>query len=322
MTETLLLNKIIEKIQKAERIGLMAHKRVDGDSAGAVFALYSALKMTGKSPIIFSETKDEFLPFFDDLIEQPNFYGNFLPIDLLILLDLPLISMSAVEKVALEAKKNNVPIILIDHHDSGDSKDFADIALIDKNSVATCETLFDLILNLGVNIDKSIATFLYTGIATDSGSFQYQKTTEKTLQIGSELIKFGAKKDKVIEESFLKHSIEKLKLWGIVMERLFFNPTYDAAITYFTYKDVKNCNLNKASASQFANYINSIKDTKVVAVLYEEIPGKVKVSLRSNDKYADVSKVAALFGGGGHIKASAFTVDGTIVETTEGIKVV
>jgi phosphoesterase RecJ-like protein len=321
MTQTQTLNKIAEEIKKAERIGLMGHRRVDGDSAGAVFALYAALEKMGKSPFIFSETQDESLSFFNEFL-APNYSDKYIPIDLLVLVDLPIISMAAIEKVALEAKAKNIPIILVDHHDSGDASEFSNLNLVDSQSAATCQILFDLILCLGVKIDKAIATFLYVGIATDSGSYQYQKTSEKTLRVGSELIRLGAKKDKVIEESFFKFSLEKLRLWGIAMERLYYNPIYNAALTYITYKDVKNCGLKKASASEFANYLNSIKDTKVVAVLYEETPGKVKVSLRSNDKNADVSKVAALFGGGGHVKASAFTVDGTIEEIKEGIRIV
>lgn len=321
MTETSTLSKISNEIQKAERIGLMGHKRPDGDSAGSLFALYKTLQLLGKKPVIFSGEGAESFSYLTEFLE-PDYSNTPIPVDLIIFVDMASTAQESVLGLVGFARDNRIPTILIDHHFSGDIKDLVDISLIDYTLSSAAELVFDVINFLKVPVDKAIATFLYAGVVTDSGSFQYQNTSKRTLEIGSELIKRGAKKEKIIEDTFYKHTPEKLRLWGLAMERLYYNEKYKVAITYVTYKDLDNLGLKTFSASSLANYLNMIKGTKAVVVVAEEPKGKLKVSMRSNDPVADLTKIARLFGGGGHIKASAFMVDGSIEETKDGIRIV
>jgi bifunctional oligoribonuclease and PAP phosphatase NrnA len=136
-------------------------------------------------------------------------------------------------------------------------------------------------------------------------------------------LKKGASVSKIINASFANKKISTLKLWGRAFEKAKINPISGLIATALTLKDITECNADTEDIGQVASILNTVPGTKFSLVLTEREDGLIKGSLRSEVyKGVDVSKIAHLFGGGGHKLASGFEVKGKIVETENGWEII
>lgn len=301
---------------------MIAHERPDGDTVSATLAMSRLLKKMGKSVDLASS---QGIPeVFHYLPDWRNVKSDFLvaDFDAIILIDNGDLKRTGFSDRLLLAKEKKVPIINIDHHPKNDIWKIASINVVDEKVSSACELVFEIFKKSEVQIDHEVATMLLTGIYTDTGGFQHTNTTAKTLSYASELMSCGAKL-KTISSMISNHkSPATLKLWGIVLDRISYLPELKLNYSVITRGDIKKCGAKEQDLAGVVNLISSIPGDHATLLLYETHNGKIKGSLRTESTKVDVSKIAAVFGGGGHKKASGFMIDGRLSQTENGWKII
>lgn len=303
------LGKISRLFEESERILIIGHKKPDGDACGSILALYIYLSGLGKSVSAFVNDEPpvyfNFLPFFEEIKSDKNIFSE--PWDLIIFVDSGDISHTCVDVAAIAS----IPTINIDHHFSNAGYGFANLVVPTASS--TCEIIYKLLRDLGADIDRRIANCLLTGILNDTGGFSNAATTLESMAVASDLTKRGGKIYQIFDHSVKNKSLNGLKLWGQVLSRIRINTKYNVAYTYVTAEDFSQFSVNENELDGIANFLNVITDVNFSMVLHLD-KGKTKVSLRTTRDDVDLARLAGYFGGGGHKKASGFTVDWQVVE--------
>ena len=298
-----MFSKIKELIDDSNNIYIVGHVGPDGDAIGSSFALCLALKNMGKNAkVIMPKYSDHysFLPGIEEAVENVSEEEY----DLLIAVD-----SSKKDRLAITEEDYNKAkkVALIDHHVSnGDG--FGDANFIDSSMPATCQIMYDFIKFMNFEITQEIATYLYTGLVTDSGTFSYSSTKPSTLKIASSLIETGIDFSDICRK--LNHTMKeaKLKLIGIAINNM--EVYYDGKVryTYIDYNTISNLGLNDEDSEGMTNYLLMPEGTEVAIYVREKSDGSNKVSLRSRENI-DVSKIAISFNGGGHARAAGYTME-------------
>ncbi len=312
------LNQIKKLITESEQILLISHRKPDGDTLGAMLALFLALK--------FQLGKEVFLLCADEVPEHFRFLPNFFEIkqeidpekkgiDLVITVDVAVKALLGLDDLLLSIFSHERKTINIDHHH--DNSSYADLNLVLESS-STSEIIFHLISGLGLKVDSKIATCLLTGIYTDTGSFQNDNTTPETFRIASQLILKGARLGLINRNVFRNKPISRLRLWGRALSHVQRDQKRGVNVSVITQKDLEECGATLEDLEGVVNMINAIPDTRATILLSEQEKNEIKGSIRTDSDEIDVSQIASLFGGGGHKKASGFSIPGRLERTGEG----
>lgn len=309
----MLVDKIIAQFTHYDRVLLIAHENPDGDTLAATTALALALKKIGKNPtIVCRDAVPKPFSFLitHGLIGRDFLFGDF---DLIVTVDCGDIRRTGFDLRLKEIAHKKKFLINIDHHPKNDLHKLANLNLVDYSASSSSEIIYNLLLQMNLEIDKEIATALFTGLYTDTGGFKHSNTQPKTLKIAGDLLKCGARIKLVTKNVSLNKSIAAMRLWGIALSRLKRNEILKIAVSVLTQKDIAECQASEEDVAGVINLINTIPDSKAAILFYETSDKKIRASIRTEDDKVDISKIAALFGGGGHRKASGFTLDGEFV---------
>lgn len=312
------LNQIKKLITESEQVLIISHRKPDGDTLGAMLALFLALK--------FQLGKEVFLLCADEVPEHFRFLPNFFEIkqeidpekkgiDLVITVDVAVKALLGLDDLLLSIFSHEIKTINIDHHH--DNSSYADLNLVLESS-STSEIIFHLIGELGLKVDSKIATCLLTGIYTDTGSFQNDNTTPETFRVASQLILKGARLGLINRNVFRDKPISRLRLWGRALSHVQRDQKRGVNVSVITQKDLEECGATLEDLEGVVNMINAIPDTRATILLSEQEKNEIKGSIRTDSDEIDVSQIASLFGGGGHRKASGFSIPGRLERTGEG----
>jgi len=319
----MLFNKVIAKITSFNKILIMIHENPDGDTLAASSAIFQVLKKMGKSPEMVC--KDDiprpflFLPEMGK-IKKDFLFGDF---DIILAIDCGDIRRTGFDdRLKSFSRKKSKFLINIDHHPKNDLHKIANLNLVDFEASSTSEIIWEMLSEMDIEIDKNIATALFTGLYTDTGGFKHSNTSKKTLEIASELLKHGARIKLVNRNVSLNKTIPAMKLWGVALTRLHRNSKLKIISSVITREDLKKCQATYEDIAGVVNLINTIPDSKAAILFFETPENTIRASIRTEDNGVDVSRLAAIFGGGGHKKASGFTVDGRLVFNESGWKIV
>ena len=323
MVEKTLLCDFQGALDRARNILLVSDSRADGDSLGSVTALAHHLVAQNKRACIFvgrpvTPTLQFLLPGHELLIGEDALTGH--SFDLIITCDFSSPEQSAIGSFLERARRSDKQqLVVIDHHAT--NTHFGDINIVVPDASANTEVLFFIFKYFGWKIEKPIAESLLTGLLYDTGNFSNASTTHSTLKMAAELMLCGAKLHKITSMLQRNKSVDVLRFWGQLLLRL--RPAIDQslAVTFATLNDFSSHGLGQEALEGLANFLNSLADTDAIMVLKEE-ESTVKGSLRTTKDSVDVSKMARLFGGGGHRKAAGFTLSGKLQETKAGCRVV
>lgn len=295
---------ILQECQGAKTIGISGHIRPDGDCVGSCTALLLYLKKMlpqAKVTLYLEKPADIFQDLkgteeIDSLFEEDTIH------DVFIALDCSKDRLGKAERYFDRAAKT----LNIDHHIS--NAGCGDVNDVRPEAAATAEVLFELMEKEA--LDTDIAAALYIGIIHDCGVFQYSNTTSRTLQIASELISFGFNFAKMIEETFYQKTYLQTQIMGrALMESIrFMNGR--CIVSCVDRKMMEFYNVVPSDLDGIVNQLRNIKGVDCAVFLYQTGVMEYKVSMRSNEKL-DVAKIAAFFGGGGHIRAAGCTMQGT-----------
>lgn len=297
------MENVVKAINKFKNIAITYHTSPDGDALGSALALLRALKKYGKNPYIVS--KDTIGKDFAYLNFENDIKGEVVEVkdetECLITVD-----CGNVERLSgdFDFENKKYFVINIDHHLSNDK--FGDINYVDTSAAATAEIIYKLIKNMNIDIDKDIASCLYTSLLTDTGCFKHSGTSKTTHEIAGELISTGIDFTNIRRELFENKSKNKIQLYGKVINNLEFLNDDKLCIMTLTMDMLKELNLEGEDTSDVLSLASQINTVEVV-VLLKETEEKIKVSLRAKN-YFDVRNIAEQFNGGGHIKASGCAI--------------
>jgi bifunctional oligoribonuclease and PAP phosphatase NrnA len=299
-------------VAKSRNIVLTTHLIPDGDAIGSELAMYSYLKAKKKNVNIInhSVTPDNLI-FLDPeklisvfLKEKEKNEKLIKKADVIFILDTNEYSRTkSMEHYIRESKAKKV---CIDHH-LGTKKNSYDIIISATNYPATSLILYEYLIGEGKNfISPFVATALYAGIMTDTGSFRYPRTDAKTFLICADLIKKGADPVYVYDRTYSNIAPGKVKLLSRFIGSLSFHFDGSVAIGRVTQKDFFDYHSDVQDVEGFSTFLMNIKNVKAGFVLVE-LKDTIKMSFRSKGNIG-INEFAKLFGGGGHKNAAGATV--------------
>jgi phosphoesterase RecJ-like protein len=186
---------------------------------------------------------------------------------------------------------------------------FGTINWIDATASAVGEMIYNLCKATGVRVTKEIAECVYTALITDTGSFHYSNTTERTFKVASELVRAGVKPAKIAQAVFASYPWCKIELLGKVLATVRRDSTGRVAWMRQTLEMQTGTGATEEDGDGFVNYPLTVAEVDAVALLKETAPGIYRTSLRSKGDI-NVARVAEKFGGGGHRNAAGCTLTG------------
>lgn len=198
-------------------------------------------------------------------------------------------------------------VVNIDHHST--SQLFGDINWIDSTASAVGEMIYNLCKAIGGRVTREIAECVYTALLTDTGSFHYSNTTERTFKVASELIRAGVKPAKLSESVYSSYPWSRVMLLGQVMSSVKRDPSGKVAALRQSLQMLDSAKATEEDAEGFVNIPLSSEDVEAVVMLKESAPNVFRASLRSKGE-VNVAKIAEKFGGGGHRNAAGCTLSG------------
>ncbi|MBO5477345.1 MAG: bifunctional oligoribonuclease/PAP phosphatase NrnA [Clostridia bacterium] len=305
-----------EIVKNSKSVYVVAHVNPDGDAIGSTFAVYFALKKLGKDVHVIMPSFSsafEFLPGVEYRVENVKEDEY----DLLIALDASdrtRLAMS--EEDYNKAKK----VIMLDHHQI--SNPYGDFRYINDLKSSASEIAYLFIKSLEVDFDENIATLLYTGIMTDTGSFNYSNANSDTFRVAADLLDNGARSVEVCKKLNDTMKEAKLKLIAKTVENM--EVYYDGKMrySYISYEEIKALGLDDEDSEGMTNYLRAVEGTEIAVYVRGKSDGSLKVSMRSGGNL-DTSKIAIAFGGGGHPRAAGYTMRESLeVEKEKLIKAV
>lgn len=296
------MERVLQKIKAAKSVAVLAHDGEDADALGSVFAMETALKSMGKKAVVYlSEPVESRLKFMKPVVNV--FDGSFeKDHDLCICLDCGDKKRLGKRAVIFDSIGNSVNI---DHHYTNDM--FADENFVDSGACATGEILVSVFGEMGVEITKEIAEFLYIAIVSDSGCFKYSNVTPSTMRTAAVLLEKGIDHALICRLLFDTQSIDVVKFKGEIMLGLESYAGGKITLTAAGDEIYEKYNVEQGDVGDLVNIARTVKGTEIAVNLKTKNDG-VKISLRSNGN-ADVSRIALDFGGGGHKMASGAFID-------------
>lgn len=295
-----MLGQVIELIERHSRFAITSHIRPDGDSLGSSLALCSILRgLKKEAEVIMCD-------------HVPHAYTR-LPgsQDVRVIADIDreydavfVIECSDVTRPGLPGLKDQF-VVNIDHHST--TALFGDINWIDSTAAAVGEMIYNLAKAIGSRITPEIASCVYSALLTDTGSFHFSNTTERTFKIASELVRYGAQPAKLSQAIFYNYPYGKIQLVGAVLSTLDRDESGRIAWITMTREAMDRSGASEEDSDNIINYPLTIGDVEAVAFFRELPNSSYRVSLRSKNR-VNVARIAEEFGGGGHTNAAGFTV--------------
>lgn len=292
-------------------IVIIGHKNPDGDALGSCLGLSFFLKsLEHRTTVLMPNDFPNFLkwmPGVEDVviyekdIEKTSELIN--KADLIFTLDFN--SLDRVGDLQKVLENCTAKFVMIDHHQQ--PADYAIATYSDVKMSSTSEMVFHFIDSLGhaEKLTKKIATNLYTGIMTDTGSFRFSSTSPTTHRVAAKLIEAGAESAIINQNVYDNNSPERMKLLGVALKNLNILPDFHTAYITLTQKELDDNNFKKGDTEGFVNYALSIKDV-VFAIIFIENKQEniVKISLRSKGDFSVNDFARNHYSGGGHINAA------------------
>jgi phosphoesterase RecJ-like protein len=306
-----MLAQVVELIEKKDRFAITSHVRPDGDGLGSSLGLFWLLKSLNKDvEVIMHDPAPhsyQQLPGAGTIRVAPRIGEHF---DAVFIIECSDLARPGLEDL------NQQFVVNIDHHSTTEL--FGGINWIDSTAAACGEMVYNLCKATGVRVTKEIAECVYTALLTDTGSFHYSNTTERTFKIASELVRTGVRPAKTAEALFGSYQWPKIELLSQVLSTAKRDNTGHVAWMWQTLAMQEQTHAAEEDADGFVNYPLAVGEVEATALFKETAPGVYRTSLRSKGD-VNVAKIAEQFGGGGHRNAAGCTLKGTSSELEQKV---
>jgi phosphoesterase RecJ-like protein len=299
------------EIAAATTIVIGTHLNPDGDAFGSALGLAIYLESLGKTVEVLchhdAPRNLRFLPTVSRIRQEPTLPSH----DLGIIVDLDSFERLGTTAPYFQA----VPrLVVIDHHVPHEAP--GDLRIIEIGSAATALILTNMLQVLGAEITPEMATCLYTGISTDTGSFRFRNTSPDALAASALLLEKGANLELVSEEIFQNRRLSSARLLGHALETMKLDINDRLAWSCLSYRDFEWAKATDEDTEGFVNELLNIETVQIAAIMREAKPGKIRCSLRSRRGF-DVAEVARQFGGGGHKNAAGCNFEGDLADAEQ-----
>jgi nanoRNase/pAp phosphatase (c-di-AMP/oligoRNAs hydrolase) len=309
--------KAVELISESSNILITSHTKPDGDACGCIAAMCDALEALGKNvtPLLLSAAPQwyEFLfaekpAVLDEDIKLDELTaGRLGQFDLVLIVDTN--SQSQLVKFNDYLEQNDAPVLILDHHETSDG--LGNVELVDSDAAATALIVLDLLKYAGWPVTEEIAEALFVAVATDTGWFQFSNTDSRVHRACAEMIDSSVKPTQIYDHLYLNFSYPRFKLMAGMLDKLELFLDGRFAVMQITRQDFERTGAAYSDTENLINECHRIESVKASALFIELKDGRIRCSLRSRGPL-DVSKIAAKFGGGGHVMAAGTFLPGPL----------
>ncbi len=296
---------------------VVSHVRPDGDAIGSILALGHALEQMGKTVrYLNNDGCPESLVFLPGS-EKVEISAEAGEVDVDVAITLDTAAHARVGEGSLEAIKGAKLLVNIDHHISNPG--YGDLNYIDSDSPATGQIIYDLLLALDLPFSEITRDAIYVAVSTDTGSFQYPGTTQRTYEMAADLVARGLDVGRINQLTYDNQPYRKVELMRALLNTL--KRSDEGKLVWW---DLKMATKNELSlvdddTEGMIDFIRAVQGV-IVAVFFEDLEGgKVRVSMRSKDSRLNASEICGQFGGGGHALAAGIRMDGPIEKAGEKV---
>ncbi|HBT65393.1 MAG TPA: exopolyphosphatase [Ruminococcaceae bacterium] len=307
MSERVSILQAAAALREADKILIMTHHYPDGDTLGSGVALCRALHKLGKTARVecSDPIPEKYDYIFANLQETAWFEPEFIcAVDIA---DTRLLG----EKLSVYADGVS---LCIDHH--GSNTLYAQKLLLIPEYAATTMIITEVIRALDVEIDREIATAVYTGIATDTGCFKYSNTTSYTLRMAADMLDYGVDSEMINRTMFDIKSRARIELERLALDNMRFYLGDRCAIMCIMTDMIEKSGADEDDMEGLAPLPRQIEGVWVGVTMREKRDGTFKVSVRTGS-HADASAICVLLGGGGHVQAAGCMIDGPVDKAIE-----
>ena len=292
-----------------DRVAIVTHTRPDGDTLGSAAALCRGLRALGKTAHILENP--ELTPKYAFLVEgltKPASEEG----DILVSVD---VSSPGMLPRGFDPEKTPVAL-RIDHHGSATS--FTPRELVEPESAACGEIIWELLKLLGVQPDKLTAEALYTAVSTDTGCFRYANTTAHSFETAAACVAAGADIFPINQAMFETNSLGRLRVQGWLTEHALFLQEGRIAVCALPLEQERRMGLTEEDLDNISGFPRTIEGVLIAAMLRQDAEGTVKLSVRAVPGY-DAAAICAVFGGGGHRGAAGAKLRMTMDEAVRAV---
>lgn len=309
-------NQLNDIIKSSKNILITSHINPDGDTLGSMCGLYALIELNFKKKcdmLVVSKVAKmyEFIPNVK-LVKHFSKFDKSREYDLVINMDVAALDRICDAEILFKKAKHTVNI---DHHKTNIG--YAELNFVDGGASSTAEVLYYIAKNLDWKMSKDVATCIYTGILTDTGSFRFDNTTPRSLEYASELVAMGVSPNEMFKYCYETHSKEMVLFQAYCVSKAVFLDDDKIAYTTVYNKDMEKFHGQEDFTEGLTEKLRAIMSTEVAFVAKEMNNGWTKISMRS--KKIDVAEVCAAFDGGGHKFASGCTIKTNVDEAVKKV---
>lgn len=303
------LKETAKLLRDNDSILLLCHSHPDGDTLGSATALARALVQMGKKVAV--RCGDKISSSFDFMFE--GFENAELEPGFIVAIDIADTKLLGREFEGIYAQKID---LCIDHH--GSNVLYAPKIWLEPESASTAEMIYMLLCEMGIEITPTMASCLFTGVATDTGCFRFSNTTVRTFEIASKLAALGADTYNIIQVFFETKTKTYAALEKLAIESMRFYCDERCAFICITQEMYRKSGSDESEVDRIANLPRQIEGVLVGVTMRELKDGSFKASVRTHGDI-DASAICGRLGGGGHMGAAGCTLYGTKQQATNSL---
>lgn len=303
-------------IKSSKNILITSHINPDGDTLGSMCGMYSLIKLNFKKKcdmLVVSKVpeKYKFIPNIN-LVKHIEDLDKSREYDLVINVDVAAIDRICDGKILFDKAKHTVNI---DHHKTNIG--YGELNFVEGDASSAAEVVYSIAKTSGWKINLDIATCLYVGLLTDTGSFRFNNTTARCLEYAAEMIKIGVLPNDMFKNCYETYTKGMALCQAYCVDKAVFLDDDKIVYTTVYKKDMEKYNTDEEFAEGLVERLRAITSTSVAFVAKEMKNGGCKISMRS--KKVDVAEICGLFGGGGHKFAAGCTMKCNVEEAVKKI---
>lgn len=308
--------QIIQDIKAIDNVVLFTHSHPDGDALGSLFGLAEILETLGKNVFCFLEEHVshlyDFMPGISRASSSLEAYRLFIAAasDNIMSIALDCGDDDRLGKYKHEFLKST-PFVVIDHHQSHNK--FGTARWVEAGCSSTGEMVYELALALDAHVSYKCAFNLYVAICTDTGSFRYEGTRPRTMQIASALLEKGVRPEEVCGHLYDNFSRQRLRLMEMVLATLTLCESDQIAFMHVSEQMLVESGATLQDVEGFIDFPRSLRSVKVAVLIKEAEDGFISVSMRAKGQ-CDVAEISKHFDGGGHRNAAGYRCRGKSIE--------
>lgn len=316
------VNEVKLLLSKPQQIVIVPHKNPDGDAIGSTLALWHYLKSIGQDATIISPNDYpkflKWMPGNEHILnfEKENSQSKEKIENATLIFTLDFNHLGRIGQMEGPLNESMAKFIMIDHHQA--PSDYAKIMYSDVSMSSTCEMVYNFIDYLGDTdlITPEIADCIYTGIMTDTGSFKYTCTTNKTHEVAAHLIEKGANNTKIHNLIYDTNSPDRLHLLGCALRNMVILDEFKTAYITLSQDELDENNYQKGDTEGFVNYGLTLSGIRFAVIFIEnKEEGIIKISFRSEGEFSVNEFARKHFNGGGHTNAAGGRSEISLEET-------